>query len=808
MRQPPASLLSNDAIAAVPAAGRLQSRSDAKTSAGAALAVLAARSDPELQKPVKPLGVESDGAVKARYGETQAEIQTVNLMRNAGEDHSSDPEDRESAADRYVSSTRRIPLTGKLASDDHTTAPSALRTSAGSISSRLGLRRATDASAAAHASPRRVSIALLASAGFEDGSGSDKPVLHLYPKKSVSSIASVASRPHRAYSGASARSASGGTTIVRDEVVELRGSEARRHSASAVAEDQQQRIPGDAPTDQTPLAAKRKVSIVEDPVVVAAQRLEPLRRIPLSASAWTIRPTVAPGAPRSSFFASKSLGSVRPAAAAAALPSAVDADDGRQGAAKRTHDDDRPAASPPSLRYRRPGAASRSKLDDTAAPSDGTSAPRTASRAALDYYEYLQLAQRHASSNFIHRIASADLAYADAAPVKIKSVGPYLLGAKIGKGAFAKVKEGVCIETLQRVAVKIINKRRLRRVPNGVENTLREIRMLRRLKHANVVTLVDTFCKAQDDEGNAGVFAWSAGIEDEPLLWSYDDGSEALRKVQVLKWYLVFEFCPCSLQSLIDEAEGGRLPEVRAHSFFTQLIDGIEYLHSRGIIHRDIKPGNMLVTADDVLKIADLGVAEEFSAYECGPIQCDTFAGTHQFLAPEVVEGVAKFDGSKVDVWAAGVTLFNMLTGRYPFESEDDGNLLDLYDKISTAALVLPPELDPDLAHLLQGMLARDPAARLAVAEIKVHPWTLRSMPAPPPPLRRESCLLPPVSPTPDVGDDDADRRSSRRRRASAPVASDTTLVPFLEALYADELRAELEQYGRFVYPAEQAEEQ
>ncbi|KAJ1548849.1 hypothetical protein HK405_014024 [Cladochytrium tenue] len=61
-----------------------------------------------------------------------------------------------------------------------------------------------------------------------------------------------------------------------------------------------------------------------------------------------------------------------------------------------------------------------------------------------------------------------------------------------------------------------------RRVPNSVKSQLREICMLRCLKHANGVTLGDTFYKAQDDEGNAGVFAWSAGIKDKSLLWSYD----------------------------------------------------------------------------------------------------------------------------------------------------------------------------------------------------------------------------------------------------------------------------------------------
>ena len=89
-----------------------------------------------------------------------------------------------------------------------------------------------------------------------------------------------------------------------------------------------------------------------------------------------------------------------------------------------------------------------------------------------DYYDYLLLCQRHASQNFIIKMESSELVYANATPT-VKIIGPYILGGKIGKGSFGKVKEGLCSETLRRVAVKIINKKRLRKIQNGVENVLR-----------------------------------------------------------------------------------------------------------------------------------------------------------------------------------------------------------------------------------------------------------------------------------------------------------------------------------------------
>ncbi|KAJ3024877.1 UNVERIFIED_CONTAM: Serine/threonine-protein kinase stk11 [Siphonaria sp. JEL0065] len=181
-----------------------------------------------------------------------------------------------------------------------------------------------------------------------------------------------------------------------------------------------------------------------------------------------------------------------------------------------------------------------------------------------EYYDYVMLSQRHASSNFITKIGSGEIDYGTPETV-VKIIGPYVMGEQIGKGAYGKVKEGLCSETLQRVAIKIINKKRLRKIPNGVENALSEIKLLRRMKHRNVITLIDVYCKVEDDEGNVGIFNWFSSIEDEPITWTYDDGSVAEKKVVVMKWYLVFEYCPCSLQTLLEQSDMKRLSAFQAH---------------------------------------------------------------------------------------------------------------------------------------------------------------------------------------------------------------------------------------------------
>lgn len=76
------------------------------------------------------------------------------------------------------------------------------------------------------------------------------------------------------------------------------------------------------------------------------------------------------------------------------------------------------------------------------------------------------------------------------------------------------------------------------------------------------------------------------------------------------KMYLIMEFCVGSLQGMLDSSKDKKFPQCQAHGYFLQLVEGLEYLHSMRIIHKDIKPGNLLLTLGGELKISDLGVAE------------------------------------------------------------------------------------------------------------------------------------------------------------------------------------------------------
>lgn len=96
---------------------------------------------------------------------------------------------------------------------------------------------------------------------------------------------------------------------------------------------------------------------------------------------------------------------------------------------------------------------------------------------------------------------------------------------------------------------------------------MREIKLLRRLKHINVVTLVDVFAKVEDTEGKIGIFPWFLTIEEEPIVWIFEDGTEEERDVKILKWYIILEFCPCSLQAILDHAVDHKLPISDCHRY-------------------------------------------------------------------------------------------------------------------------------------------------------------------------------------------------------------------------------------------------
>ncbi|XP_061096810.1 serine/threonine-protein kinase STK11 [Conger conger] len=323
----------------------------------------------------------------------------------------------------------------------------------------------------------------------------------------------------------------------------------------------------------------------------------------------------------------------------------------------------------------------------------------------LQHLDYLAENELIGMDTFIHRIDSTEVIYQPRRK-RAKLIGKYLMGDLLGEGSYGKVKEMLDSETLCRRAVKILKKKKLRRIPNGEANVKKEIQLLRRLRHKNVIQLVDVL---------------------------YNEEKQ--------KMYMVMEYCVCGMQEMLDSVPEKRFPMFQAHGYFCQLLDGLEYLHSQGIVHKDIKPGNLLLTTDGALKISDLGVAEALHPF-AEDDTCRTSQGSPAFQPPEIANGLDTFSGFKVDIWSAGVTLYNITTSLYPFEGD---NIYKLFENIGKGDYSVPEDCGPLLTDLLRGMLEYDPAKRFSIQHIRQHNWVRKKHPPSEPPV--------PIPPSPDTRD-------------------------------------------------------
>ncbi|XP_077134217.1 microtubule-associated serine/threonine-protein kinase 4-like [Ranitomeya variabilis] len=172
-----------------------------------------------------------------------------------------------------------------------------------------------------------------------------------------------------------------------------------------------------------------------------------------------------------------------------------------------------------------------------------------------------------------------------------------------------------------------------------------------------------------------------------------------------------------------------------ARLYFAEAVLGVEYLHSYGVVHRDLKPDNLLITSDGHIKITDFGlskvgvmtpntniykhsaedISREFLDFEmCGPLK---------YTAPEVIQN--KGYGRPVDWWAMGIILYEFLTGRTPF---DRGSIMELYENVVTGDIKWDPHYTPppDVQNLITQLLRKNPVDRLGTGgafEIKDHPF-------------------------------------------------------------------------------------
>ena len=261
------------------------------------------------------------------------------------------------------------------------------------------------------------------------------------------------------------------------------------------------------------------------------------------------------------------------------------------------------------------------------------------------------------------------------------TIGDYIIKKTIGSGTFSTVKLGVHRITHKKVAIKILDKSKIES-RDDLERIIREMQILIEMHNPFVIKVY----KIYEDKNNF------------LIIMEYCEGGELFNYIVKKK----------------------RLSEEESSYFFYQLINGIEYIHSKGIAHRDLKPENLLLSKNKILKIIDFGLSNFYD----GQKRLQTPCGSPCYASPEMVKG-KKYDGFNIDIWAIGVILFAMLCGYLPFE--DDENDTDvLFNEIIKNKIDYPYFLSRLSLDILQKILVSDPLKRITIEEIKRHEFYLR----------------------------------------------------------------------------------
>ncbi|KAK4688291.1 cyclin-dependent kinase 7, partial [Tremellales sp. Uapishka_1] len=207
---------------------------------------------------------------------------------------------------------------------------------------------------------------------------------------------------------------------------------------------------------------------------------------------------------------------------------------------------------------------------------------------------------------------------------RCKSLGDK--GIKVGEGTFANVYKGLEKATGRKIAIKKIKAGEMK---DGLDMTaLREVKFLQELRHPNIIALLDVFSVKQNIN-------------------------------------LVLEFLDTDLEAVIrDKALIFQTADIK--SWMAMSLRGLEFCHRNGVLHRDLKPNNLLIAVDGELKIADFGLAREF-AEPASKMTCQVI--TRWYRPPELLFG-SRFYSSAVDIWSIG-TIFVELVLRVPFLAGD-----------------------------------------------------------------------------------------------------------------------------------------
>ena len=252
-------------------------------------------------------------------------------------------------------------------------------------------------------------------------------------------------------------------------------------------------------------------------------------------------------------------------------------------------------------------------------------------------------------------------------------IGGFEILTKLGEGGMGKVYKAMQTSLDRIVAIKILP-RKLSKDAVYIERFHREARAAAKLRHPNIVSGIDV--------------GFASGHH-----------------------YLVMEFVEGkSLDKILRER--GRLPEREAIVLARQVALALAHAHENGVVHRDIKPGNIMVTRDRVAKLCDLGLARRQDRDESALVEPGIALGSPRYMSPEQARSGQVVDG-RSDLYSLGVTLFQMLAGKRPFDGRTDMEIMRKHVSEPAPDLAgMEPTLAPGICRVTGKMLEKDPARR------------------------------------------------------------------------------------------------
>ncbi|XP_005386796.1 PREDICTED: serine/threonine-protein kinase PLK4 [Chinchilla lanigera] len=262
-----------------------------------------------------------------------------------------------------------------------------------------------------------------------------------------------------------------------------------------------------------------------------------------------------------------------------------------------------------------------------------------------------------------------------------EKIEDFKVGNLLGKGSFAGVYRAESIHTGLEVAIKMIDKKAMYKA-GMIQRVQNEVKIHCQLKHPSILELYNYF-------------------EDNNYV------------------YLVLEMCHNGEMNRYLKNRMKPFSENEARHFMHQIITGLLYLHSHGILHRDLTLSNLLLTRNMNIKIADFGLATQL---QMPHEKHYTLCGTPNYISPEIATRSAH--GLESDIWSLGCMFYTLLIGRPPFDTDTVKNTLN---KVVLAEYEMPAFLSREAKDLIHQLLRRNPADRLSLSSILDHPFMFRN---------------------------------------------------------------------------------